>query len=158
MLNGTAAEIENAVQSLTGGIGCRFVLETTGTPQGLQKAIAMASGGGTIALVGVPWQHDSSVTATEIMQPAFSRYLSITGGWEWGIPLFAHEDGRSAPMIAHRHSVEANAVYAADCIQRGIVQVEPLITHRISPDEAQSAYQGLLRCRNEYLGVLLKWK
>jgi threonine dehydrogenase-like Zn-dependent dehydrogenase len=157
VVTGDVEAIAESARSLTHGLGCRFVLETTGTPQGLQKALALVADGGTIALVGVPWQDDASLSASAVMQPVFSRYLSIIGGWEWGIPLFERDADRPAPMISHRHSTEANARYAAESIQRGAVQVEPLITHRIAPESIQSAYQGLLRQRDEYLGVLIRW-
>jgi threonine dehydrogenase-like Zn-dependent dehydrogenase len=157
VLTGSADEIARATQDLTGKRGCRFVLETTGTAEGLQKALALVGDGGTISLVGVPWQQDERLAATAVMQPVFSRYLSIVGGWEWGIAPF-ERDERPVPMIPYRHSTEANARYALDAMQRGEVQVAPLITQRICPDQIQSAYQGLLRDREQYVGVLIDWE
>ncbi len=157
VLSSDAEHIARETKALTGGRGCRFVLETTGTAEGLQKAIALAGDGGTISLVGVPWREETGVTASAIMQPLFSRYLTLVGGWEWGIPLTERERGRPAPMIPNRHSAEANARYAAECILRGDVQIAPLITQRITPDEIQAAYQGLLHQRDQFMGVLIHW-
>lgn len=157
VLTGDVQTIARESKTLTDGRGCRFVMETTGTAEGLQKALALVGDGGTISLVGVPWQQDERLAATAVMQPVFSRYLKIVGGWGAGIPLFERESSRGVPMIPYRYSTEANARYALEAMQRGEVRVEPLITQRIRPDEIQAAYQGLLRDRERFVGVLIDW-
>jgi threonine dehydrogenase-like Zn-dependent dehydrogenase len=156
VLTGSADDIARETKTLTGNRGCRFVLETTGTAEGMEKALALVGDGGTISLVGVPWQQDDRLAATALMQSVFSRYLTITGGWEWGIAPFERDD-RPAPMIPYRYSTEANARYALDAMQRGEVQVAPLITQHIRPNDIQAAYQGLLRDRERFVGVLIDW-
>jgi threonine dehydrogenase-like Zn-dependent dehydrogenase len=156
ILTGDADDIARETKTLTSNRGCRFVLETTGTAEGLQKALALVGDSGTISLVGVPWQQDDRLAATALMQPVFSRYLKIVGGWEWGIALFERSD-HPVPMIPYRYSTEANAHYALEAIQRGEVRVTPLITQRIRPDEIQAAYQGLLHDREQFVGVLIDW-
>jgi threonine dehydrogenase-like Zn-dependent dehydrogenase len=157
IFTGTPPEIAAATQDITNGIGCKLVLDTSGTMDGLLKAIALSGDGGTIALVGVPWVTDPTVTATEITQPVFSRYLTLKGGWEWGLPLHECAPDNPLEMLRNRYSVEANYKYALDLISSGYVKVKPLITHRIKPEMIQSAYQGLLNLRNEYLGVIIDW-
>ena len=157
VLSGTPKTISEQIPSITHGSACRLVLDTSGTADGLLTAIALVRDGGTISLVGVPWLSDPTVPATAILQPIFSRYLHLQGGWEWGLPLFERDPGKPLPMLPHRFSVEANARYALDLIHRGIVHVEPLITHRLKPDEVQDGYQGLLHHRDQYLGVLIDW-
>jgi threonine dehydrogenase-like Zn-dependent dehydrogenase len=158
ILSGSPEEVSEQVRFITGGLGCRLVLDTSGTTKGLLKAIALAGDGGTISLVGVPWVSDPSVHATEIMQPLFSRYLKIQGGWEWDLPLFEKDSDRSLPMLRNRYSVESNAKYTLQLIRKDAIQIDPLITHRIPPIAIQETYQGLLHKRNEYLGVIIDWR
>lgn len=157
ILTGETQEIATATRDITNGMGCKLVLDTSGTADGLLSAIALAGDGATISLVGVPWVTDPNIPATEIMQPVFSRYLTIEGGWEWGLPL--RQQGANTPleMLRHRHSVDANANYALELIGGGNIHIEPMITHRITPESIQDVYQGLLHHRNKYLGVLIDW-
>ena len=157
VLSGEPEEVAAQVGEITGGKGCQLVLDTTGTPQGLMKAVAMAGTGGSIILVGVPWQSDPTIAATAIMQSAFSKYLTFKGGWEWCLPVY-EQPGSSMKMVRNRTSIETNARYAMELISSGSVLVEPLITHRLRPEYAQDAYQGLLHSRDSYLGVLFDWE
>jgi len=63
IFTGKPQEIAAATQDITNGIGCKLVLDTSGTMDGLLKAIALAGDGGTIALVGVPWVMDPKIAA-----------------------------------------------------------------------------------------------
>lgn len=157
ILEGSAEEISRRVRDLTGGHGCRFVLDTSGTSGGVSKATAIAAAGGTISLVGVPWETDTAITLSSVLQPMFSRYLKIQGGWEWDLPLHAKPDDTPAPMIPFRHSVEANARYAVELIRCGSVVTDPLVTQVLEPERAQEAYDGLATRRDEYLGVVFDW-
>ena len=40
---------------------------------------------------------------------------------------------------------------------RGQLHVEPLISHRLKPEEIKQAYDGLLNEPNVYTGVVLDW-
>ena len=39
----------------------------------------------------------------------------------------------------------------------GRLSLAGLITHRIPPEELGTAYEGLLKRKEEYLGVVLRW-
>lgn len=157
IITGDHQQIAAATADITSGLGCNLVLDTSGTSDGLLSAIALAGDGATISLVGVPWVADPAIAATDIMRPVFSRYLTIDGGWEWGLPLRRQNPKQPLEMLRHRHSVDANATYASELITDGNIHIEPMITHRIPPDAIQDAYQGLLYSRHEYLGVVIDW-
>ena len=157
ILEGSAEEISGHVRDLTDGQGCRFVLDTSGTSRGLLNAVSLAGSGGTISLVGVPWETDPAITLSSVLQPMFSRYLTIQGGWEWDLPLYAKPKDTPVPMVPFRHSVEANARYAIELIRSGSMLTDPLVTHVLEPARAQQAYDGLANRRDEYLGVVFDW-
>ena len=55
-------------------------------------------------------------------------------------------------------SIRANSATALEWLADGRLRVEPLITHRLPPSEIQTAYDGLRSRRDEYLGVVLRWR
>jgi threonine dehydrogenase-like Zn-dependent dehydrogenase len=40
----------------------------------------------------------------------------------------------------------------------GRLSTEKLVTHTIAPEEIGAAYEGLLRDKDRYLGVAVKWQ
>jgi threonine dehydrogenase-like Zn-dependent dehydrogenase len=56
-----------------------------------------------------------------------------------------------------KHSIERNAEIIMGLIADGTLAVKPLLTHRIRPDEIQSAYDGLREKPEEYMGVVIDW-
>jgi threonine dehydrogenase-like Zn-dependent dehydrogenase len=45
-----------------------------------------------------------------------------------------------------------------DWIHRGELKVDPLISHRLKPEQIKEAYEGLLNEPGIYTGVLLDWR
>jgi threonine dehydrogenase-like Zn-dependent dehydrogenase len=43
-------------------------------------------------------------------------------------------------------------------LANGRLNMAGLITHRIRPEQLGEAYEGLLKKKEEYLGVALRWK
>jgi threonine dehydrogenase-like Zn-dependent dehydrogenase len=44
-----------------------------------------------------------------------------------------------------------------DYLLRGKMNVDDLVTHRLSPSEAPQIYQSLLKDRSNALGVIFNW-
>jgi threonine dehydrogenase-like Zn-dependent dehydrogenase len=44
-----------------------------------------------------------------------------------------------------------------DWLQRGELKLEPLISHRLKPEQLKEAYEGLLNEPETYTGVALVW-
>jgi len=42
-------------------------------------------------------------------------------------------------------------------IASGRLSLEGLVTHTITPDQLGTAYEGLLKDKENYLGVVMKW-
>ncbi|HYV38637.1 MAG TPA: theronine dehydrogenase, partial [Gemmataceae bacterium] len=40
----------------------------------------------------------------------------------------------------------------------GRLNLTGLVTHKIAPEQLASAYEGLLKKKDEYLGVVMRWK
>lgn len=128
----------------------RLVIEATGSAAALVSAVGLAQNGGEIVMIGAPWGGDeNSVPSSRITRDLFFRFLRLRSGSEWEIPRQPH------PLMADaiRDNVETGLAWLAD----GRLKVGPLITHRLAPEQIQSAYEGLLQHQDQYLGVILRW-
>lgn len=129
----------------------RLVIEATGSAEALVQGIALAQNGGEIVMIGAPWGGDSnSVPSSRITRPVFDRFLRLRSGSEWEIPR------QSNPLIAD--SIHQNIETGFRWLQRGALQVQPLITHHVQPDGVPEAYIGLQQRPAEYLGVVVHWE
>jgi 2-desacetyl-2-hydroxyethyl bacteriochlorophyllide A dehydrogenase len=128
----------------------RLVVEATGSAEALASAIGLAQNGGEIVMIGAPWGGDeNSVPSSRLTRDLFFRFLTLRSGSEWEIPRQPH------PFFAD--SILGNIETGLGWLADGRLQVRSLITHRLAPGEIQSAYEGLLTRKDEYLGVILRW-
>ncbi|MNZ94283.1 hypothetical protein D3C78_1133860 [compost metagenome] len=56
-----------------------------------------------------------------------------------------------------KHSLVRNSQIVFDLMAKHKLQIEPLISHVLSPDEAPAAYAGLRDDKEHYHGVLFDW-
>jgi 2-desacetyl-2-hydroxyethyl bacteriochlorophyllide A dehydrogenase len=151
-LRHTLAPDENspdAWREKLGAVPCKLVIDTSGTPQAIHAATQLADIGAEIVLVGVPWKSSAAFSMSALLQPIFTKYLHVRGGWEWEIPRF--------PTNFARGSILQNLQHAMNLFARGRIQAAPLRSHIVSPEEAQSAYMGLLNDKANYHSVVLDW-
>lgn len=128
----------------------RLVIEATGSARGLASAMGLAQNGGEVVMIGAPWGGDeNSVPSSRITRDLFFRFLRLRSGSEWEIPRQPH------PLMAD--SIRANVATGLEWLADGRLNVAPLMTHRISPERIQEAYEGLLHHQDEYLGVIIRW-
>ena len=134
----------------------RLVLEASGTAKGAVTAIALAQLGGEVSLVGTPWSPDPSVPSKDILEPIHVRYITIRSGWEWQLPI---HDVREQPSAVHQPGSIAHSTEAAfELLRRRQVRVRELITHRFSPEDCQSAYEGAVDRKDEQLAAIFHWE
>lgn len=128
----------------------RLVVEATGSAAALASAIGLAESGGEIVMIGAPWGGDeNSVPSSRLTRDIFMRFLHLRSGSEWEIPRQPH------PLM--QHSIHANVRTGLEWLADGRLNVGPLTTHTIAPDQIQQAYEGLRDRKDEYLGVLIRW-
>jgi threonine dehydrogenase-like Zn-dependent dehydrogenase len=129
----------------------RLVIEATGTVGGVRTALALARIGGEISLVGAAWGRSTGVPAQQILAAIFIRMVSVHSGWEWQLPLLEKDARYSTGSIEH------NVVHLPDVISQRKLRVREVRTHRLSPTDAQAAYEGLVEDKEHYLGVVFDW-
>ena len=128
-----------------------LIVEATGSARALASVVDMTKPGGEIVMIGAPWGGEAnSVPSSQITRLLFYRFLRLRSGSEWEIPR------QPTPLVRGSH--QENAETALRWLADGRLNVQPLITHRIRPDEVADAYAGLRDTPNDYLGVVIDWR
>jgi threonine dehydrogenase-like Zn-dependent dehydrogenase len=74
----------------------------------------------------------------------------MIGALEWTYPVAAESE--RAPV-----TIERNYQQILGWIRDGRLVVDPLISHVLSPRQAQEAYDGLTTRKDEYSAVVFDW-
>src|SRR5262245_49543996 len=80
------------------------------------------------------------------------RYIEVTGAH--GNMLFEPAHTR----LAGAWDINKAQNWLLQALAKGQLNLKGLITHRIAPQELGTAYEGLLKKKEEYLSVVLRWK
>jgi L-iditol 2-dehydrogenase len=114
-----------AVMELTGGKGAEFVLECSASQEGVQHAIDCArkahegpGGKGVIVFISL-WGRKITVNLDEVSL----GQLDIRGSWSW--------NGRETWE------------HAVDLLNRGVFNLDPMITHHYALEEWETAFANL---------------
>ncbi|MBC7327345.1 zinc-binding alcohol dehydrogenase [bacterium] len=154
-----------AVKELTDGEGCEVVVDATGIPEVSATAWQYCAPYGEVILLGSYFNRSYQMDVRELLEKIhLSEYGCITykGAHEWRYPV---KDTRKDFFILgwpkferQKHSVERNAKINLSMIAKGKLIVEPLLTHRLKPEECETAYLGLRDNPEEFLGVVFDWR
>lgn len=127
------------VEKLTGGKGCQTVVEATGAPEVANQALQVASEMGEVVLLGSPRGSAEIDLYFDLHRPG----VSLIGAHGSRLHL--------ALQPTDPHPTELMLRFIAQ--ER--LQIAPLITHVLPASQAQTAFDGLLHEKSNYLGVLL---
>ncbi len=122
-LDSRDADIEKRILDLTGGAGVEVAIDCSGSPIGQNLALNIAGKHGSVAFVG-----ESSKTEINPSDQIIRKLLTVVGGWYF--PLGAWED-------------ICNFVVSKN------LNVEALISHRFSLDQAEEAFAKFDRRETE---------
>lgn len=128
--------------------GADIVADATGIPNAIPTAMKLACDGGQVVVVGSPRGKAQDVSFYDDLH---RRYLEVTGAH--GNMLF--EPGRS--RIPGDWNIDKAQHWLLAALDDGRLKLDGLVTQSILPGELQSAYDGLLNVKNEYLGVAIQW-
>lgn len=146
------ASVKDDVAAITKGEGVTTLIEATGVPAALPPALPIVGRYGEVILLGTPrGAYETDLTSSVLDYIHLHGHGSITfkGAHEWRYPVARD------PYV--KHSMERNSVIAMELISSGALKVGPLHTHTLSPNEAESAYRGLQREKDKYVGVVFDW-
>lgn len=147
-MGGTSAEALDGVRSLTGVGGAQISVDAVGHSGVLMDCLTITGTEGQVIALGTP-----RVPVAGDLTAAFNRIhrgrLTLRGAHEWFLPMY--------PDIGNRTSQFSKQQMLLDWMDRGLLRVEPLISHRLPPERIKTAYDGLLHQSDVYTGVGLVW-
>lgn len=149
VIDPSAGDARQQLRQYLGTTGAEVLADATGVPDAVPVAMSLACDGGQVVVVGSPRGKAKDVNFYDDLH---RRYLEVTG---------AHGNMLFEP--AHTRLAGAWDLYKAQhwllaAIRSKRLSLEGLATHRIGPEAVGSAYEGLLKKKEEYLGVLVLWK
>jgi 2-desacetyl-2-hydroxyethyl bacteriochlorophyllide A dehydrogenase len=129
--------------------GAEIVADATGVPDAVPVAMALACDGGQVVVVGSPRGKAKDVNFYDDLH---RRYLEVAGAH--GNMLFEPSHTR----LAGAWDINKAQNWLLHALANGRLNMNRLITHRIAPAELGTAYEGLLKNKEEYLSVVIRWK
>jgi len=120
-----------SVSEATGGRGADLVIETTGMAPVMSDAISMSRPGATVLLFGI-------TTATQCALPFYQMYY------------------KELKLICSRAAKSEDYPASIYLVARGIVKLEPLVTHVVSLSELEAAIGMLESDTDQRMKVILE--
>ena len=147
-VGGNADEAQAQIQEITGGELGDITVDAVGHSSVVMQALRSTANHGQIIILGSP-RVSVPGDLTELLSETHLRWITIRGALEWCVPMY--------PDIGNRTSQWSKQQTIFDWMARGLLHVEPLISHRLKPEQIKQAYDGLLNEPNMYTGVVLDW-
>jgi 2-desacetyl-2-hydroxyethyl bacteriochlorophyllide A dehydrogenase len=148
VIDPTAGDSKRQLSDLLGTRGAEIVADATGIPDAIPVAMSLAIDGGQVVVVGSPRGKAKDVNFYDDLH---RRYIEVTG---------AHGNMLHEPQhhrLAGAWSLDKAQLWLLANLAAGRVSLAGLVTHRIQGAELGNAYEGLLKDKEHYLGVTIKW-
>jgi len=129
------------------GPGASLVLECSGSQHGVILATELCQPHAEVFTVGAPWRPEPEVAASSVVARVFEQFLALRSGWEWQVPL--HGVGRSIASCTR---------WVLDVLAAAGVVTAPLVSGRLAPAEAATAYHRLDEDPEHHFTFLLDWE
>ncbi|MFO0967450.1 MAG: zinc-binding dehydrogenase [Gemmataceae bacterium] len=143
-----AGDVKTALHEALGAKGAEIVGDATGVPDAIPVAMSLACDGGQVVVVGSPRGKAKEVNFYDDLH---RRYIEVTGAH--GNMLFEPAHTR----LAGAWDINKAQHWLLATLASGRLNLEGLVTHRIRPEELGTAYEGLLKKKEEYLAAVVRW-
>jgi threonine dehydrogenase-like Zn-dependent dehydrogenase len=144
-----AGDVKQQLTAYLGTRGAEIIADATGVPDAIPLAMSLACDGGQVVVVGSPRGRAKEVNFYDDLH---RRYIEVTGAH--GNMLFEPAHTR----LAGAWDIDKAQRWLLASLASDRLSVAGLITHRITPEGVGEAYEGLLKKKDEYLGVVVRWK
>ena len=147
-VGGAADKAQAQVEEITGGELGDITVDAVGHSGVVMQALRATASHGQLIILGTP-RVEVQGNLTDLLSETHLRWITIRGALEWCVPMY--------PDIGNRTSQWSKQQTIFDWMARGQLHIEPLISHRLKPEQIKQAYDGLLNEPNVYTGVVLDW-
>ena len=148
-VGGSAEEVQEAIERITEGGLAGITVDAVGDSRVVMQALKATARHGQLVLLGTP-RASAQGDLTELLSDVHLGLITMRGALEWFLPMY--------PDIGDRTSQYSKQMMIFDWVERGELKLEPLISHRLRPEQIKQAYEGLLHERETYTGVVLDWR
>jgi 2-desacetyl-2-hydroxyethyl bacteriochlorophyllide A dehydrogenase len=148
VLDPGAADVLEQLSAFLGSRGAEIVVDATGVPGAVPLAMKLACDIGQVIVVGSP---RGLATDVNFYDDLHRRSVSVSGAH--GNMLFEANHTR----LAGAWDVDKAQYWLLAALASGRLNLAGLVTHQIEPASLASAYEGLLKNKEEYLGVVVRW-
>jgi len=149
VIDPSAGDAKVQLQTHLGARGAEIVIDATGVPDAVPVAMSLATDGGQVVVVGSPRGIAKEVNFYDDLH---RRYIEVLGAH--GNMLFESAHVR----LAGAWDINKAQKWLLGELAGGRLSTEKLVTHTIQPEGIGRAYEGLLKEKDLYLGVVVKWK
>jgi 2-desacetyl-2-hydroxyethyl bacteriochlorophyllide A dehydrogenase len=149
VIDPSAGDAKQQLQAFLNARGAEVVIDATGVPDAVPVAMSLACDAGQVVVVGSPRGIAKDVNFYDDLH---RRYIEVTGAH--GNMLFEPAHIR----LAGAWDINKAQNWLLAALASGRLSTEKLVTHTIQPEEIGAAYEGLLKQKDSYLGVVVKWK
>ncbi len=149
VLDPAAGDVREQLARVLGRRGAEVVADATGVPDAVPVAMSLACDGGQVVVVGSPRGKAKEVNFYDDLH---RRYIEVTGAH--GNMLFEPAHTR----LAGAWDIDKAQNWLLAALASGRLSMAGLLTHRIGPEGVGEAYEGLLKKKEEYLGVVVRWQ
>src|SRR5437763_9732067 len=146
VLDPNSANLKQQLADFLGTAGAEIVADATGVPDAIPVAMSLACSAGQVVVVGSPRGKAKDVNFYDDLH---RRYLEVTGAH--GNMLFEPAHTR----LAGAWDINKAQRWLLAALASERLRLAGLITHRLEPEQLGSAYEGLLKNKEEYLGVII---
>lgn len=147
LLDPAAGDLREQLEQVL-GTRPEIVADATGLPDAVPTAMSLACDGGQVIIVGSP---RGRVRDVNFYDDLHRRYLEVTGAH--GNMLFEPAHTR----LAGAWDIGKAQRWLLANLASGHLNLDGLVTHRISATDLGTAYEGLMKKKEEFLGVVLVW-
>lgn len=144
----TAGDAKDQLAKFLNARGAEIVADATGVPDAVPVAMSLACDAGQVVVVGSPRGKAKDVNFYDDLH---RRYIEVTGAH--GNMLFEP----SHVKLAGAWDIHKAQMWLLRSLAAGRLSLAGLVTHTIQPEQLGEAYDGLLKDKDNYLGVLVKW-
>jgi 2-desacetyl-2-hydroxyethyl bacteriochlorophyllide A dehydrogenase len=140
-VGGSEAEAAERIREITQGDMCHISVDAVGHSKVVAQAMKSTAKFGQVILLGTP-RVPVEGNLTDLLADIHLRWLTVRGA------LNFHDQDKLL-------EIQKNTFH---WVRSGKLNLEPLISHRLRPEQIEEAYFGLLNKQEEYTGVILLWK
>lgn len=149
VIDPSAGDARDQLRKYLGTSGAEIVVDATGVPDAVPVAMSLACDAGQVVVVGSPRGLAKNVNFYDDLH---RRYIEVTGAH--GNMLFEASHTR----LAGAWDINKAQRWLLASLASNRLSLAGVVTQHIKPEELGGAYEGLLKKKEEYLGVIMSWK